>query len=47
MRGRSMTTEFVLNQRAKDWISGITSYYRAKPLAPANPVPEAGAFKIL
>ena len=47
LRGRSMTTEFVLNNRARDWINGIVSYYQAKPLAAANPVPEAGAFKIL
>ncbi|MCB1764143.1 MAG: biotin carboxylase, partial [Gammaproteobacteria bacterium] len=47
LRGRSMTNEFVLNQRARNWIKGITSYYQAKPIPTATPVPEAGAFKIL
>jgi hypothetical protein len=47
LRGRSMDNEFVLNDRAKSWIDGIVSHYRAKPLQVAEAVPEAGAFKIL
>ena len=48
-RGRSMTDEFTLNQRAYQWIRGIKNYYQAKLLAPvAEPtVPAPGAFKIL
>ena len=48
-RGRSMTPDFQLNDRAKRWIHGIKSSFAAKPL----PVAEAGpaladpAFKIL
>jgi hypothetical protein len=48
-RGRSMTEDFKLNDRAKRWIHGIKSAFAAKPL----PVAEAGpaladpAFKIL
>ena len=47
LRGRSMTNEFVLNDRARAWIKGITSYYQAKPLPSMEAIPEAGAFKIL
>jgi len=47
LRDRSMDNEFVLNERAKSWIKGIVSHYRAKPLHVAEAVPEAGAFKIL
>jgi len=48
-RGRSMTEDFELNERANNWIKGLKSYYYGKPLEavhePATPV--AGAFKIL
>src|SRR6266850_2106330 len=48
-RGRSMTDDFKLNDRAHNWIKGLKSYYYGKPLqaveAPAAPA--AGAFKIL
>ena len=47
LRGRSMTSEFMLNDRAQAWINGIVSSYQAKPLPPAEAVPQAGAFKIL
>jgi hypothetical protein len=48
-RGRSMTDEFRLNERAQRWIKGLASYYYGKPLeALQEPAaPEAGAFKIL
>jgi biotin carboxylase len=48
-RGRSMTDQFTLNERAQAWIRGILGYYAGKPLSgahmPASPAP--GAFKIL
>ncbi|HSB69000.1 MAG TPA: biotin carboxylase [Candidatus Methylomirabilis sp.] len=48
-RGRSMTDDFQLTERAKAWIRGIKGYYRTQPLVTAevrrSPVP--GAFKIL
>ena len=49
LRGRAMTDDFVLNDRARHWIKGITSSYQAKPLATAavEEAPSAGAFKIL
>jgi D-alanine-D-alanine ligase-like ATP-grasp enzyme len=49
MRGRSMTDEFQLNQRALGWIDALNGMYRGRPLAPAaaQPPPAAGAFKIL
>ncbi|HXH03215.1 MAG TPA: biotin carboxylase [Candidatus Competibacteraceae bacterium] len=48
-RGRSMTDDFQLNDRAQTWIKGILDHYAAKPLPTAEvaPVPAAGAFKIL
>jgi len=48
-RGRSMTDDFRLNERAHHWIKGLTSYYYGKPLeAVEEPAaPTAGAFKIL
>jgi hypothetical protein len=48
-RGRSMTNSFMLNERAKRWIHGIKSAFKADPM----PVAEAGpaladpAFKIM
>ena len=48
-RGRSMTPDFALNERARRWIHGMKAQFSAKPL----PVAEAGpaladpAFKIL
>jgi hypothetical protein len=51
-RGRLMTDDFELNDRAKSWIKGIQSQYTARSLhEAATPAPsvslEAGAFKIL
>lgn len=51
-RGRLMTDDFNLNDRAKSWIKGIQSQYTARSLhGAATPAPsvslEAGAFKIL
>ncbi|MBE2260955.1 MAG: biotin carboxylase, partial [Rhodobacteraceae bacterium] len=48
-RGRSMTEEFKLNPRAENWISGIQSFYKGRPLDTGiqEPAPSAGAFKIL
>ena len=48
-RGRSMTDDFTLNERALNWINGLKSYYYGKPLAPvqAEAAPQPGAFKIL
>jgi len=48
-RGRSMTDDFRLNERAHNWIRGLKSYYQARPTttAPAAEVPQPGAFKIL
>ena len=49
LRGRSMSDDFVLNERARAWIKGIINEYRAKPLPSAemDSSPSAGAFKIL
>jgi hypothetical protein len=49
MRGRSMTDEFELNERARNWIKGIVGQYQGQPLAPvkAQEAPRPGAFKIL
>ncbi|MFK8079096.1 MAG: biotin carboxylase [Granulosicoccus sp.] len=49
MRGRSMTKDFALTERSKQWIDGMKSAFKATPLeqlsaAPAIPEP---AFKIL
>jgi hypothetical protein len=48
-RGRSMTSGFELNERARKWIHGIKSSYAAQPLpmAEAGPLPYEPAFKIL
>lgn len=50
-RGRLMTRDFVLNERAHRWIDGIRANYAAIPLADIQPAaattPVAGAFKIL
>src|SRR5438093_3097420 len=48
-RGRSMTDDFKLNERAQQWIRGIKQYYQAKPLPPVvePAAPTPGAFKIL
>lgn len=48
-RGRSMTDDFRLNERARTWLRGIKSYYQAKPLVAAQAVAPAvpSAFKIL
>jgi len=47
LRGRSMTGDFVLNDRARAWIKGILAQYQGKPLPALEAAPEAGAFKIL
>ena len=52
-RGRLMTDDFQLNERAHAWIKGLRGRYRGEPLstAPAEAQPsfnlESGAFKIL
>jgi hypothetical protein len=48
-RGRSMTDDFKLNERAHNWIKGLKSYYYGKPLEAVQETaaPAAGAFKIL
>ena len=48
-RGRSMTDDFKLNERAHAWLNGIHAAYRAAPLVAEEPTaaPAAGAFKIL
>jgi D-alanine-D-alanine ligase-like ATP-grasp enzyme len=48
-RGRSMSDDFTLNERAHNWIKGLKSYYYGKPLqAVQEPTaPASGAFKIL
>ncbi len=48
-RGRSMTNRFGLTKRSKAWIDGIKGHFKAKPLAPVEPVPEVSepAFKIM
>jgi len=48
-RGRSMTRDFELNDRARKWIHGIKSAFAAKPLpaAEAGPALADPAFKIL
>jgi biotin carboxylase len=48
-RGRSMTDDFKLNERAQRWIKGLKSYYYGKPLGAVQEpaAPAAGAFKIL
>ncbi len=49
MRGRSMTEDFKLNDRARNWIKGIVGQYQGAPLVPvaAEQAPQPGAFKIL
>ena len=49
LRGRCMTSDFQLTDRARAWIKGIIGQYRAKPLptAEVDAAPSAGAFKIL
>ena len=53
-RGRLMTDDFQLNERAKAWISGLKSRFEAVELSDAEPRPTPlqahpapGAFKIL
>ena len=50
-RGRLMTKDFKLNDRAHRWIAGITSQFVGRPIAPAMPaeaLPTApSSFKIL
>ena len=48
-RGRVMGDDFDLNDRARNWISGIKKLYAAKPLVEAQreEAPAAGSFKIL
>jgi len=48
-RGRSMTADFQLNDRALAWIDGIVGAYEGEALeaATAEQAPSVGAFKIL
>ncbi|MEL6769367.1 MAG: biotin carboxylase [Pseudomonadota bacterium] len=48
-RGRSMTEDFELNDRAKMWIEGIKNQFAAKPLPAAEAAPAMSdpAFKIM
>jgi biotin carboxylase len=48
-RGRSMTEDFQLTERAKAWIRGIKGHYQTAPLVDAHVVaaPRPGTFKIL
>jgi hypothetical protein len=48
-RGRSMTSGFQLNERAKKWIHGIKSAFAAEPLqmSAAGPALADPAFKIM
>jgi hypothetical protein len=48
-RGRSMTEDFELNDRARRWIHGIKTQFAAQPLpaATAGPALADPAFKIL
>lgn len=50
-RGRLMTDDFQLNDRAKAWINGIRAQYKAKPPIEFTPRPEVpaeiGSFKML
>ncbi len=48
-RGRLMTPDFELNNRARNFIRGFRNRYKGAPLsgAPEEPLLEAGAFKIL
>ncbi|MBR58109.1 MAG: biotin carboxylase [Myxococcales bacterium] len=50
--GRLMTSDFQLNDRAKAWIKGIRSFYKARPLEseetePVERVAEVAGFKFL
>ncbi len=51
MRGRSMTDDFQLTKRARQWINGIRSKFEGKPLtsieSSAQPVNDLGGFKIM
>jgi len=47
-----MTSDFQLNDRAKAWIKGIRSFYKARPLEseetePVERVAEVAGFKFL
>ena len=48
-RGRVMSDDFDLNDRARDWIKGIKKLYAAKPLTEVqrDEAPAPGSFKIL
>lgn len=49
-RGRAMDNKFQLTERSKQWIDGIRSHFKGRPLAAAAPVPaqlENHQFKIL
>jgi len=48
-RGRVMSEDFDLNDRARDWIKGIKRLYAAKPLTEIqrDEAPAPGSFKIL
>ena len=46
-RGRAMTDEFELNERARAWIAGLSGAYRARALASPPPSPPATISKML
>jgi hypothetical protein len=48
-RGRSMTKDFTLTERSEQWVDGIKSAFKAKPLDQLSAAPELPepAFKIL
>ena len=47
-RGRMMTDDFKLTQRAKNWINGIRSQFKGKAIPKSQPKPaEIGGFKML
>jgi len=46
-RGRVMAENFLLNERAQNWVRGIKQYYAARPLTSVQEAPAPGSFKIL
>ncbi len=47
-RGRLMTEDFELNERARRWIAGMTGRYQGAPLGSVEAqLPQPGSFKIL
>lgn len=47
-RGRLMTDDFELNERAQTWIRGLRAHFAGEPVKPQSPeAPSENAFKIL